>query len=48
MNISKVHMENFKILKGSFDLTLNKDVNILVGKNAEGKSTIHRIANYFS
>jgi len=40
MNISKVHIENFKIFKGSFDLTLNKGVNILVGNNETGKSTI--------
>jgi len=40
MNISKVHIENFKIFKGPFDLTLNKGVNILVGNNEAGKSTI--------
>ena len=40
MNISKVHIENFKIFKGSFDLALNKGVNILVGNNEAGKSTI--------
>ena len=28
MNISKVHIENFKIFKGSFDLDLNKGINI--------------------
>jgi putative ATP-dependent endonuclease of OLD family len=40
MNISKFHIENFKLFKGSFDLTLNKSVNILVGNNEAGKSTI--------
>jgi putative ATP-dependent endonuclease of OLD family len=40
MHISKIHIENFKIFKGSFDLTLNKGVNILVGNNEAGKSTI--------
>jgi len=40
MNIRKVYIENFKIFKGSFELTLNKDVNILVGNNEAGKSTI--------
>ncbi|MFZ4375171.1 MAG: AAA family ATPase [Saprospiraceae bacterium] len=40
MNISKVHIENFKSLKGSFKLTLNKGINILVGDNEAGKSTI--------
>jgi putative ATP-dependent endonuclease of OLD family len=40
MNISKIYIENFKIFKGSFDLTLNKGVNILVGNNEAGKSTI--------
>jgi putative ATP-dependent endonuclease of OLD family len=40
MNISKIHIENFKIFKGSFDLTLNEGINILVGNNEVGKSTI--------
>ncbi|MDR1897470.1 MAG: AAA family ATPase [Prevotellaceae bacterium] len=40
MNISKIHIENFKLFKGSFDLDLNKGVNILVGNNEAGKSTI--------
>ena len=40
MNITKIHIENFKTFKGSFKLTLNKVVNILVGDNEAGKSTI--------
>ena len=40
MNITKIHIENFKTFKGSFKLTLNKGVNILVGDNEAGKSTI--------
>ena len=40
MNISKVHIENFKTYKGSFKLSLNKGINILVGDNEAGKSTI--------
>jgi putative ATP-dependent endonuclease of OLD family len=40
MHIQKIHIENFKIFKGSFDLPLNKGVNILVGNNEAGKSTI--------
>jgi len=40
MHITKVHIENFKTFKGSFKLTLNKGVNILVGDNEAGKSTI--------
>ena len=39
MNVSKIHIENFKIFK-NFDLILNKGVNILVGNNEAGKSTI--------
>ena len=39
MNISKIHIENFKTFK-NFDLVLNKGVNILVGNNEAGKSTI--------
>lgn len=40
MNITKVHIENFKTYKGSFTLTLNNGINILVGNNEAGKSTI--------
>lgn len=40
MNITKVQIENFKIFKGSFKLALNRGVNILVGDNEAGKSTI--------
>jgi len=40
MYITKVHIENFKCFKGSFKLNLNKGVNILVGDNEAGKSSI--------
>lgn len=40
MNITKIHIENFKTFRGSFKLNLNKGVNILVGNNEAGKSTI--------
>jgi len=40
VHISKIHIENFKSFKGSFKLNLNKGVNILVGDNEAGKSTI--------
>lgn len=40
MIITKIHIENFKTFKGSFKLTLNKGINILVGNNEAGKSTI--------
>lgn len=40
MIISKIKIENFKSFKGSFKLSLNKGINILVGNNEAGKSTI--------
>jgi putative ATP-dependent endonuclease of OLD family len=40
MHIGKVHIENFKCFKGSFKLKLNNGINILVGDNDTGKSTI--------
>lgn len=40
MIITKIHIKNFKIFKGSFKLELNKGLNILVGDNEAGKSTI--------
>ena len=40
MHITKIHIENFKIFRGSFKLSLNSGINILVGDNEAGKSTI--------
>lgn len=40
MYIRKIHIENFKKFRGSFNLELNKDLNIIVGDNEAGKSTI--------
>ncbi len=40
MIISKVVIENYKCYKNKFILELNRDVNILVGGNEAGKSTI--------
>jgi putative ATP-dependent endonuclease of OLD family len=40
MYISKVNIENFKCYKGKFSLNLNQGINILVGNNEAGKSTI--------
>jgi len=39
MNISRVKIENFKCFE-VFDLSLNDGLNILVGNNEAGKSTI--------
>jgi putative ATP-dependent endonuclease of OLD family len=40
MYIRKVNIENFKCYKGKFSLNLNDGVNIIVGNNEAGKSTI--------
>lgn len=40
MHISKIRIENFKCFKGPFILLLNDGLNILVGDNEAGKSTI--------
>lgn len=40
MYIKQVHIENFKRFKGAFDISLNEHLNILVGDNEAGKSTI--------
>jgi putative ATP-dependent endonuclease of OLD family len=37
--IDLIHIKNFKIFK-SFALSLNDDLNIIVGNNESGKSTI--------
>ena len=40
MTIKKINIENFKYFKGKFTLELNDKINILVGNNETGKSTI--------
>jgi putative ATP-dependent endonuclease of the OLD family len=40
MYINKITIENFKCFKGQFSLNLNKGLNILVGNNETGKSTV--------
>jgi putative ATP-dependent endonuclease of the OLD family len=40
MYIKKITIKNYKCFKGIFELELNKNVNILVGNNEAGKSTI--------
>ena len=40
MNIQKIKITNFKCFEGTFELELNNGINILVGNNESGKSTI--------
>lgn len=40
MAIKKIKIQNFKCFSGMFELELNKGLNILVGNNETGKSTI--------
>ena len=40
MYIKKVHIENFKKFHKSFDIEFNQGINIVVGDNESGKSTI--------
>jgi len=40
MHIRKIIIENFKCFEGLFTLDLNENLNILVGDNESGKSTI--------
>jgi len=45
MYISKVVIENYKCFDGTFSLSLNKHLNILVGDNEVGKSTVIEAIN---
>ncbi|EAF3171948.1 hypothetical protein CSI41_15195, partial [Listeria monocytogenes] len=38
--IKKIKIENFKCINGCFELDLTTGINILVGNNEAGKSTI--------
>ena len=40
MNIEKVNIENYKCFDGKFSIEFNQGINILVGDNEAGKSTI--------
>lgn len=40
MKIERIKIVNFKVFKGEFDLKLNEGLNILVGNNEAGKSTV--------
>jgi len=40
MKIDRIKIVNFKCFKGEFNLVLNDGLNILVGENESGKSTI--------
>ncbi|PXX31514.1 ATP-dependent endonuclease [Arenibacter sp. ARW7G5Y1] len=40
MNLKTAHIKNFKCYKGSFKIDFSQGVNILVGENETGKSTI--------
>jgi len=45
MFIKKVNIENFKCFKGKFSIEFNNGINILVGNNEAGKSTILEAVN---
>ena len=45
MRIDKVNIENYKCFEGKFSIELNQGVNILVGDNEAGKSTILEVIN---
>lgn len=45
MHIRKVLISNFKCFEGDFSLLFNRNLNIIVGVNETGKSTILEAIN---
>lgn len=45
MHITRITIENFKCFEGRFSLELNRGLNILVGDNEAGKSTVLEAVN---
>jgi putative ATP-dependent endonuclease of OLD family len=45
MHIEKIKIKNFKCFKEEFELVLNENINIIVGENEAGKSTIIEAIN---
>ena len=45
MQISKINIENYKCFEGKFSVAFNQGVNIIVGDNEAGKSTILEAIN---
>lgn len=45
MNIRKINIENYRCFYGKFSLELNSGINVLVGDNEAGKSTILEAVN---
>jgi len=45
MHINKINIENYKCFQGKFTLEFDPNVNILVGNNESGKSTILEAVN---
>jgi putative ATP-dependent endonuclease of OLD family len=45
LHLSKVNIENYKCFKGQFSASFNQGINIIVGDNEAGKSTILEAIN---
>ena len=45
MHISKINIQNYKCFEGKFSVNFNQGINILVGDNEAGKSTILEAIN---
>lgn len=45
LHINKINIENYKCFEGKFSVAFNQGVNIIVGDNEAGKSTILEVIN---
>ena len=47
MYLSKLHIENFRLLK-NVDITFDRQLTLFVGKNSTGKTSVIEVLSYLA